>query len=534
MRETTRRRTLPAVLFTGLAAALAAVPLGCENKPAPPPKARTADAQGADAPDADPVDATPVSVTGAGVAPPPLDGWETPALAILLSGEQHGYVEPCGCSEKQSGGLARRDDLVKILADRGWPVVGLDTGGTLKRARQQSKLKFDFTHKALADMDYKALGLGPEELRLGTDHLFVAHSNAAADGRADVPFVSANVVFYGDRGVGAPQTHRVFEAGGVKVGVTGVLGDEYAAAFTNDGVLDIEPAAEALAAVVPKLEAEAPDVTVLLAHAKPSESKALAEAFPQFDVVVTADGPEDGNDPEMVGQTLLLRPSQKGKHVEVLAVYKTDAGVQLKREQVDLDKDRFETSARMVDHMREYQEAIASMDLASTEPAYPAPNGSQFAGAKTCGKCHTKAYGIWKNSKHAHALESLEVGRPGTESWWVDRRQDPECLSCHVTGWDPQDVVRFEGGFTSLAETKHLAGNQCENCHGAGQTHSQLEMDFERGGDLTDAHVAARKDMRLEKAWAEKNLCVKCHDGDNSPGFDFATYWPKVEHKGRN
>ena len=26
--------------------------------------------------------------------------------------------------------------------------------------------------------------------------------------------------------------------------------------------------------------------------------------------------------------------------------------------------------------------------------------------------------------------------------------------------------------------------------------------------------------------------CVRCHDGDNDPDFNFATYWPQIMHKG--
>ena len=26
------------------------------------------------------------------------------------------------------------------------------------------------------------------------------------------------------------------------------------------------------------------------------------------------------------------------------------------------------------------------------------------------------------------------------------------------------------------------------------------------------------------------NNCLECHDLDNSPQFDFDTYWPQVEH----
>jgi hypothetical protein len=36
--------------------------------------------------------------------------------------------------------------------------------------------------------------------------------------------------------------------------------------------------------------------------------------------------------------------------------------------------------------------------------------------------------------------------------------------------------------------------------------------------------------MILEGGAAKKH-CLTCHDGNNSPNFDFETYWKKIEHK---
>lgn len=479
----------------------------------------------------DPAASTPV------VTKPMLEGWEQPRAVLVFSGEQHGYVEPCGCSETQSGGLARRHDLFQQLAARGWPAAGLDLGGSLKRARKQSELKFAFTHRALADMNYAGFAFGPEELRMGPDFLFTAFSEAAADERANVPFVSANVVFYGSRDLGTPKPFNVFDIGGVRVGVTSIIGETYAAGLvTDETLLSIENPTEALNRVVPELEAAQPEITVLLSHAPPEESKALAEAFPQFDIVVTAEGPEDPlPDAEMIGNTKLLRVSQKGKSVGVIGVYGEGDTQELKYELVNLDKDRFKTSLAMVAHMQTYQDAIADLDLAGTEMAVAHPAGTGFVGARACGQCHRKAYKIWSGSKHSKAFESLAHGRPGMYAEeWVDRQKDPECLACHVTGWAPRDVLRFEGGFVSEEATPHLAAQGCENCHGPGQAHYELEMAFQRGGDLSDDLKQARASMKLDKATAKANLCVKCHDLDNSPKFDFDLYWPKVQHVGRD
>ncbi|MEZ6047889.1 MAG: hypothetical protein R3C11_20405 [Planctomycetaceae bacterium] len=54
---------------------------------------------------------------------PILEGWEKPAVAFVLSGEQNGYLEPCGCSETQSGGMARRADLFAQIKAKEWPLT---------------------------------------------------------------------------------------------------------------------------------------------------------------------------------------------------------------------------------------------------------------------------------------------------------------------------------------------------------------------------------------------------------------------------
>src|SRR4051812_13682064 len=39
--------------------------------------------------------------------------WETPKVALIVSGQMHGYIGPCGCSEPQQGGLVRRYNFIQ-------------------------------------------------------------------------------------------------------------------------------------------------------------------------------------------------------------------------------------------------------------------------------------------------------------------------------------------------------------------------------------------------------------------------------------
>jgi hypothetical protein len=209
------------------------------------------------------------------------EGWKKPKLALVISGVQDGYLEPCGCAglENQKGGMSRRQTFMNQLRKQGWPVAAVDVGGLVHRFGKQAEIKFGIAAEALKGMHYSAVGFGPNDLRLSAGEIVAAV--AGADPK-DTIFVSANVDLFGL----TPKV-RIVEAGGLKLGITSVLGAEYQQQVNNAEVV-IQPAAKALAQVMGQLKGC--DVRILLAHATTDESKALAKQFPAFDLVVTADG----------------------------------------------------------------------------------------------------------------------------------------------------------------------------------------------------------------------------------------------------
>jgi hypothetical protein len=94
--------------------------------------------------------------------------WPKPDVLLVFSGEQDGYLEPCGCAglENQKGGLQRRFTLLKELRAKGWPIVAMDSGSQEKRTGVQANWKLDFTYRALTLMKYAAVGIGPQDLKL--------------------------------------------------------------------------------------------------------------------------------------------------------------------------------------------------------------------------------------------------------------------------------------------------------------------------------------------------------------------------------
>ncbi|MFV2070216.1 MAG: multiheme c-type cytochrome, partial [Pirellulales bacterium] len=397
---------------------------------------------------------------------PIFEGWPRPEAAILISGELFGYLEPCGCAglENQKGGLKRRHTLVRQLADRGWPLLEVDLGGQIRRYGPQAEIKFRMAVESLAQIGYQAIGFGPQDLRLSVPQIVFVLSNLPNE---KSPFVSANVGLF-DFDSGFVDRWRTVTVGKRRVGVTTVLGEKYQQRINNDDLVMKSPS-EALAEVVPALRDEA-DFRILLAYAPPEESKGLAREFPDFDLVVTAGGasePPAGAVPIEGSKAQLLELGHKGMYVMVVGLF-NDPTTPVRVQRVPLDA-RFKDSPEMQAMLVKYQAELKTLGLEGlgVTPT-PHPSGRKFAGSQTCAECHAEATVVWEKTPHAHATETLMKLDP-------PRHHDPECLSCHVTGWDPQKYYPFTSGYLDLDTTPLLKENGCENCHGPSADHVAAE-----------------------------------------------------------
>lgn len=451
------------------------------------------------------------------------EGWEKPAALFAVTGQMHGYLEPCGCSDPQYGGVSRRAALLQQLRDRGWDPIPLDLGGTLKRSRQQSQFKFQTLLTALRDMKYQALTMGEEELRLGGGWLLSQHVTDPDDPAGVLGFVSANVVLFDSPDIGTPIPFKVIESGGKRIGITSVIDPAIAKQIGGlaDNGITVSDAGEALTKVKASLLEEKADLLVLLSHCRLETSKQLAQQHPEFQIVFSTGPVEEpyADNPMQIRKTTLMVVGHKGKHVGVAGWYPESADNPVRFEMVKLDGERFKDPPEMLDLMRFYQDMLKDSNLVESEPALPHRTGHTFVGSETCGECHTKAFEKWKETGHANAFDSLRTGRRG-----ISRIHDPECIACHVVGWDSQEIFRYESGYLNEISTKHLLNVGCENCHGPGSEHVKLINE----GD----EEAANKLMRVTVEQARDSGCYKCHDLDNSPHFDFDSYWKKIEHPG--
>ena len=452
--------------------------------------------------------------------------WPKPDLAIIASGCLNGYLEPCGCAgmESMKGGLMRRYSFMEGLRKEGWNTVAIDVGGIPKRFGPQAVCKYRVAYESYRKMGYSALGLGVTDLRLPVGELISVEG--------DKPLLTcANVAFY-DQSYEIPKRFQIIETGGYRIGVTAVLNEDQCKLLHN-GDLQCLPLAEALRKVLAEFKKEDCNLAVLLAYGPKKWASDLAEQFPQFRFVITSDGAsEPPPKPAVLGDgRYSIEVGEKGMYVSVLGIYRNDPQVRYQR--VTLDS-RYTSAEEIKDLMRQYQTELKLRGLEGlgVKPkSHPfADRNGDYVGSEKCESCHEDSYRIWKKSKHAHAWRSLQ--NHNDEDYPKSdpaRTHDPECISCHVVGWHPTEFFPYKTGYWSEEKTPHLLNVGCESCHGPGGEHVKAEM-----GSDTARQEAAYKAVRVtleEAKGVTAKACYNCHDLDNSPDFNFDTYWPLVEHK---
>ena len=461
----------------------------------------------------------------AAAATKPCQGWPQPQFALFVSGRQHGYIEPCGCTglDQAKGGLSRRHAVLRDLRQRGWDVVPIDVGNQVRRTGPQAAIKFQTTSALLQMMGYKAISFGPDDLKISTTELLVG----MGDVEGNTAFVSANVDVFE-----LNPKFVVTEAGGKRIGITAVVGKDVAQQVSSEDI-QIADMTEALKPVVDELQGANCDHLVLLAHCTLAETEALATQFPVFDIVVTAGG---AGEPTLEPATLagssakIVQAGTKGIYVGVLGFYDNE----VRYERIELDN-RFPDSAEVLDAFAIYQQQLRDQGLSGLglrpvrHPRSTEQSPREFVGHEACGECHTTAYEIFLDTPHFHSTQS--IAEP-TERSSIKRHHDPECLSCHVTGWNPQGYFPYVSGYLDLKESVALHTNGCENCHGPGSAHVAAENDE---ADIADEEKEKlREEMRLTLEEARQSKCYDCHDTDNSPDFEFDSYWAEVEHYGKD
>lgn len=407
----------------------------------------------------------------------------------MVSGDTAGWITPCGCAANQSGGLARRASLLNRQRQQR-AMIYVDAGGTASGDSEYHLLKLHAVLQGMQQMGLAAHNLGASETALTAAQL------ADLSNQTGVTWISANLTNANNPSASSAnspfQSHRMLTHGAAKVAVIGVVDPKLVqGAHWN--------ARDPKAAILQVLQRVEADVVVVLAYFDEPGLRELAEGLPEVHLVIG--GPTgQALQPTQVGTVTIAAATNKGKflartvfHAEKSQWSLAEAGISEVVSTLDENEDQKQ-------NLEQFYAELARRDLTVeraglSEWLHRDQSSSRIAGSASCLACHPKDHAAWAASRHHHAWEVLQARRAHFDSY---------CQQCHTTGYG------MAGGFVNVAQSRDLVGVGCENCHGP-----------------SAAHVA---DPKQKTPFLARDQCIRCHDHENSPQFQWEIYWPKIQH----
>jgi cytochrome c554/c'-like protein len=428
-----------------------------------------------------------LAVSGSGMAASKANNPEKEARQILIvySGNTLGELKPCGCAkEEDQGGIERRMGYMEEVQARNKNTLIVDTGDNFKEPTRQGKIKAKYLMQAMSEMKYDAVTFG--------DHDFV-YGNSFISAQKGIPWVLSNL----ESSLPISKL-RIKRFGDNLSAAVIAVADPDLLYTSHHSEIQVTGPKESVGEQVRKLSREkAPDLVVLLTHM--DREKALRYLdIEGVDVVINGHIEKDTDvidmKPVLKDGKIFVQPGPRGQKMgELLITLDSQGQKSFAQKMVPLGS-KVPMSPKMTELYKIYNQEVEELFFASLSQRKNNKK-KMFATEKVCKTCHPKAHKTWQHSRHGNAYNTLRR---------INKAFDPECLACHVTGWEQP------GGFISEIDTPELENVQCEVCHGAGLNHSQAPA----AGFGKDAQKA----------------CKNCHVKNHSPRFNFDKYWKKIKH----
>ncbi|WP_224244366.1 multiheme c-type cytochrome [Hyalangium gracile] len=479
---------------------------------------------------------SPVQPVGTAEAAPAASAQGSGAL-LLLSADTRGYLGPCGCSENMRGGIDRAAFAVEQARKSGLPLLYIDGGDslfgepTLKPAQVPQEER---KAQALAE-SMKRMGLAVRATGELDDVRGVAFRQGL--GLPELPPGGVKLLPAGARQVGvvAAQSVEQLTRGSAQARKEGA---DFVVALFHGTVEQVQAAADQ-----PGLEADLILATHTATEFSGEEHKLVRAAVPVVGLqskgrellrVDLGYGPRKGRfsqvksqgDTEREVALLDQRLGLLNKEINLPGIDpQLHKAKQAKLEELVARKQKLLTepveapagtnsfSLRflplestllgqpdVLKVVQAYDRDVGQMNLAWAREHgedCPAPKKGEaaFVGNGPCQDCHAEAMPVWEHSKHAHGWTTLEE---------KGKQFHLNCVGCHVTGYEKP------GGVCRLDKVAGREGVGCESCHGPGSLHSE---------EPTTKNIVRNPGNAL---------CVTCHNPENSPHFDYATYLPRI------
>ena len=408
-------------------------------------------------------------------------------IYLLHTNNTNGALENCLCPGKSYGSLEKRIHYIRDWLKDHPNSILVDAGDFLSSTRRA--LKDSIAFRGYEMMPYDAVALGDQEFFRGIPFL----SGLMED--SDLPFVASNLQ---QPQLPNLQSEILIERNGITFGIFSVL-DPSIFRFYPKSVSEVvdflsyEEVATRQAAAL----SEKADVVVMLSHLGIEKDRELAASVEEIDVIVGGHTQTILQEPEKIGNTLIVQAGKDGYYVgELKLTFDEEKELQSYSGKLIPMDISMPNDPVMVNMIIEYNRLKRQRLSRWVERISPVPAEYIVAPAAKCGTCHPDKLEHWLTTAHAASFTTLENEH---------KHKSPDCLSCHTTGFGRDD------GYLNYNITAGFKRVNCTECHYVAAEH--LKKPF------------------LSKIGIPSEVaCLRCHDQKNSPSFEFAAFTERIRH----
>lgn len=401
-------------------------------------------------------------------------------LRIFATGDSRGFVEPCGCSRGQFGGVSRRATVLD--AGRRDGDLAIDLGNLASGTGPQDLLRFRTMWEALEQLQYDVFTPGPRDLELIEDLRALA-------GESGGPAVLCANLRGTDSSESIFPPWSLFETGrGGRTLVLGLVGI-HVPASPGYRVVDPEAVLEELLPRAWKLA----DRVVVAGFLDGTTCLRIARRWPRLAAVFGGDAPRGTAQPISRGGAPVVMAAELAQYLSWIDLRNSGFG----GGRTWLDDSI--AGKPLIDLLVErHQGRSRALGAVLARDSVEIFRRSGRAGSAACASCHVEEHASWVESRHSSAMGTLE--REGEAS-------NAECLPCHLQDVSPGTQ---SGRLVDL-------GVGCESCHGPGAAHVRSRV--------LDPDTAVHPRMS-----AGVEACSGCHDKQHSSTFEFTEFWKRIRH----
>ncbi|MBN2423855.1 MAG: metallophosphoesterase [Calditrichaceae bacterium] len=408
-------------------------------------------------------------------------------VTILFTNNVNGELENCLCEDRPLGSLEKLVFQIQKIRESTDQAIVIDAGDFFTPFGEVEKNLLIL--EALDIIKYDALAVGDQEFAAGVRFFRnVIYPKVKQ-------YQTINLELSG-KSIGKPKIFKL--KGGTRIAVLGLINEQVFKYYTPDKVrgIKVTDPVQALKTALPDIVNKA-DFIILLSHSGIEEDRLLAEKFKDIDLIIGAHSQVKILHPEKVNQTYIVQTDGNGHYLGRIELKFSKAKTIETFEslpvtiEIDLPNAPQIVKLAVKDNFKNLLVFINSQNIKIRIPENYLVESSQ-----TCASCHSKEYTSWQKSVHAKSFKTLQN---------ENKTRLLKCVNCHVSGFGRED------GYINTNLTPEMASVNCTECH------------------LTSAvHLSSSKKTDVQKIKPE--TCIKCHDNENDPKFDFEMDKALIKH----